>query len=498
MADLAAPILHFSPDEFLLRRYDGKLPRPLATHTLGHEGGVRNIVYYRVRRVHLRRLSGAAPGSAGSGDGIVSYDTRWSCRSGDRRIDELDSVFIRYLFYYPSDEGIGGHAHDLEAIEIQLRSRLFCYRRGGGDAERCFHALMVDSVSGSAHGASWYTNTLDVEATGDTVVPLTILVEENKHASSPDRNADGYYTPHYDTNVYPNDAWGVRDVVGSGWLGASSYGMEAFKVRRPGERVFPQSPGAELQDAYAASSPRSWGGNPYALELSFEHRICRAAGGDTSSDYEEALEAVRGNRDSGARTDYSLLASLMEEHDFCRETINVVRDGPLQKLASVFLDGMLAGPRREYGFGSYAERFSFALRGDDGCLGVSAILPVGLQLPIVGGWVVGKMSYVPISWKNWNSRSSLALDVLYTPSASRIVDWYLAVGHEQWRPSSAGELYKGKAAELGVKFRLNIEVLKKFVGFEFWGVRAGLRASRGHPSGAARTRLVFELGGGSW
>lgn len=76
-------------------------------------------------------------------------------------------------------------------------------------------------VKGNAHGVSWYANILNVAA--DTRLPMTLLVEEGKHASCPDRNADGAYTPGYDVNVHVNDAWGVRDVFGSGRLLGSGF-----------------------------------------------------------------------------------------------------------------------------------------------------------------------------------------------------------------------------------------------------------------------------------
>jgi hypothetical protein len=48
--------------------------------------------------------------------------------------------------------------------------------------------------------------------------------------------------PHYDTNVYTNDAWGIRDVVGSGWLGSSFFSAEHSRQRRPEDRLFPPDP----------------------------------------------------------------------------------------------------------------------------------------------------------------------------------------------------------------------------------------------------------------
>ena len=55
------------------------------------------------------------------------------------------------------------------------------------------------------------------------VFPIRVLVEEGKHASILDRNADGVYTPGYDVNARVNDAWGLRDVLGSSVLMGSGF-----------------------------------------------------------------------------------------------------------------------------------------------------------------------------------------------------------------------------------------------------------------------------------
>ena len=50
-------------------------------------------------------------------------------------------------------------------------------------------------MCGPAHGIAWYTNALNVDKNRDTLLPVSILWEEGKHASAPDRNGDGAYTP---------------------------------------------------------------------------------------------------------------------------------------------------------------------------------------------------------------------------------------------------------------------------------------------------------------
>ena len=63
-------------------------------------------------------------------------------------------------------------------------------------------------------------------------MPLTVLVEENKHATSPDRDGDGLYMPHYDINRFSNDGWGIRDVAGTGKLGSPAYTADQSRVLR--------------------------------------------------------------------------------------------------------------------------------------------------------------------------------------------------------------------------------------------------------------------------
>ena len=155
---------------------------------------------------------------------------------------------LPFFFYYPEDRGVGGHSHDLEAMEVRVRMRHACrWTVNRGTAPRpqqlltdeCWPAAQLESVSGSAHGVGWYTNTLQVLSTRDTVLPLVALVEENKPATSPDRDGDGTYMPHYDVNRQSNDAWGIRDVAGTGKLGGSTQ-RRVCRTRRPNTRLCPR------------------------------------------------------------------------------------------------------------------------------------------------------------------------------------------------------------------------------------------------------------------
>ena len=92
-------------------------------------------------------------------------------------------------------------------------------------------------VEGLAHGVDWYSNILRAER--DMVFPVRVLVEEGKHASILDRNADGVYTPGYDVNARVNDAWGLRDVLGSSVLMGSGFSATMAKPREDAFQLLP-------------------------------------------------------------------------------------------------------------------------------------------------------------------------------------------------------------------------------------------------------------------
>ncbi len=141
------------------------------------------------------------------------------------------------------DFGGGTHVHDVEYIE----TRLAVARRPG--CPECPWVLGLMRVTGKAHGIQWYDNTLAVD--GATSLPVHILVEEGKHASCTDRNADGHYTPGFDVTERVNDAWGVRDTLGTGTFFTGHYQSWMTKMRDESTRVFPPLPeDSPLREAY--------------------------------------------------------------------------------------------------------------------------------------------------------------------------------------------------------------------------------------------------------
>jgi hypothetical protein len=174
IARLAAPILWFSRDEPLLD-LDEVFPQ---AHPCD-EPSDHPIAYFQVTEIANRGQSVVLP---------PEDDPDF--------FEKVDSMILKFFFYYPEDFGLGGHVHDLEAteFEIVLEEDSGCYR------------VRVERVESLAHGNRWYSNVLTIKP--DTMFPLTLFVEEGKHASAADRNADGQFTRGYDVNALVNDASG--------------------------------------------------------------------------------------------------------------------------------------------------------------------------------------------------------------------------------------------------------------------------------------------------
>src|SRR5262249_10041825 len=74
--------------------------------------------------------------------------------------------------------------------------------------------------------------------------------EEGKHASAPDRNGDGAYTPGFDVDIHPNDAWGVRDILRTRWLQGPTFRSDMAKRRLDKDRVFPPVPNWRIAETW--------------------------------------------------------------------------------------------------------------------------------------------------------------------------------------------------------------------------------------------------------
>ncbi len=143
----------------------------------------------------------------------------------------LQRLEVRYWFYYPNEHGYHAHEHDLERVDIVIE------RFEEPNTGRC-HARVVSMV-GAAHGSRWFENQL-IDA--EVAFPSMILVEEGKHATCPDRTGDGRFTPGDDINRSVGNAWGIRDILGSGFMGTSPrYSGHMTKTRREALTLVPEN-----------------------------------------------------------------------------------------------------------------------------------------------------------------------------------------------------------------------------------------------------------------
>ncbi len=413
-ADLAAycgPVLWFSPDEPLLPRprsaQDIAIPMPFPFDLMA--GGP--VVHYRVRTLISRDMQNACLWSQDNLDGSLIDLSR------------VSAIDLDYFFYYPSEEGMGGHHHDVESVEMKL----VVFRQP--DCAECRYGISIVRATGKAHGVLWYDNTLKVDA--ETRLPLHILVEEGKHASCTDKNADGYYTPGYDVNVRVNDAWGVRDIISTGSLFGGGFQSWYAKVRNPRDRVLPPLP----DDSLVKDGLEDLDG-----QRTYELRPFPAV--------EPAIAF-----------DPGLRRFVDKGHPVWPE---LEEDTGVQELKQWF-----AGE-------AFVKSLSIAARFDDE-VGISFVFPLlivkNVNDPLAGGWLMNR-----VYLKDKNFRDS-SWNILYSPSASRWVDGYFSAGFETDHRDD-GRRVTSFMSEAGVKFRFDVRTtpLKFLTSLtDFWGVRAGIR-----------------------
>lgn len=437
-AEMCAPILWFSPDEPLLMDRTGKdihLPEPFPFETAPGAP----VAYYRIRRViGDPNASGPAyvPDTVDRSRSII--DLRYAVAL------ELD-----FFFYYSSEEGFGGHRHDVESVEMKVGI-------GRRDCEHCRYGMAVVSVNAKAHGILWYDNTLETDVY--SVFPMTVLVEEGKHASCTDKNGDGYYTPGYDVNKRINDAWGVRDVIRGGTLGSGGFESWMAKVRRPEHRVFPPLPGdSPLRQWYTEDGVYAPDNAIYELRP-FPHP-------DLAADDPELVPFIA---DKGSPA-----------------WPEVIQDTELHKFKNWISQE------------TFVHSLSIAYR-YDGDHGVSLVFPffvvANFEDPVAGGWIVHR-----VYLKDKKLRD-ISWNVLYTTSASRWIDGYIAAGAEWDKEDHGRDTFF--MVETGVKFRANIGHTAfrflKTLGTDFWGARIGLKYAGYNAWDINSIGFAFEIGAGTW
>jgi len=436
IAELLAPMLWFSADEPLL----GEGYPPIPTAHPCDAAADSAVVYYQVPQLTYR---GSEP--------VARPEESDSAFS-----DKVESFILEYYFYYPEDSGVGGHTHDLETAEFEV------WLEGDGDCRR----VRLASVQALAHGSRWYSNTL--ESRSDMRYPVALFVEEGKHATAPDRNADGAYMRGYDVTERVNDAWGVRDSLGQGVLLSSGYASEMTKPRNRAFRLLPpESPYLQVaprQRSYADGEPTL---GRYELRPANTVAACAEIPADRAR-----------------------LVDMMADHRFGIDQL------PTQHQA-----GSISRALSELTLPD--SWLSVSLRVTDGTLGAGLIFK-GLDLR--EGWIVPRLTV---------SERDATAEILFTPSASRWADYYVSGGTRRQfvttRETRTIDTGQGRqdievvtspnwkvVFETGFRFRAQLppKVRPFVLGYSFGGVRLGLQAL-----GFSRVdqfRFVWEIGAGAW
>ncbi len=441
LAAYAAPILWFSPDEPLLEEIKGPQPINIPTAFPFEAPSQSPVVYYRVRTI------------VRGGDQQAYFPHGKDRARAEIDLSRVSALQIDYFHYYPFEVGKGGHDHDVESVEMKL----VVVRHP--NCQKCRYSLAAVRVTGKAHGVKWFDNTLETD--NFSRFPMSVFVEEGKHASCPDKNADGLYTPGFDVNVRVNDAWGVRDVMRGGMLFAAAYQSWFAKVRGPGTRVFPRLPDDSAvrdnlrEDLQEETEPTFYVLRPYPR-----------------------LAAAK------AYKDQRIVWFVDKGYD----------DWPEIEQASEFSDVL-----EDFDPETFTRTLSVAAR-YDGTFGVSFVFPLlilrNVNDPISGGWIMNRIYLEDRGLRDFG------WGVLYTRSASRWVDGYAVAGLKvDAEDNAAGDKVTNTdfQAELGLKFRVNTQRVP--LGFlnkltDFWGLRIGVTAVGF--SGIDSLGYVIELGAGSF
>ena len=428
---MLAPVLWFSPDEPLLIE-DAPFP---SAHPCDAQSD-RPVVYYQVKDLLLR------------GDERVTEPPQ----NDPQFFEKVRIMSLMFFFYYPRDVGMGSHEHDIESVQFDVAL---------GEEDGCKY-VYLGLVKAAAHGQPWYSNRL--KAARGTHYPITILVEEGKHASCTDRNSDGRYTPGFDINQFVNDGWGVRDVFGAGFLFTGNYAAYMTKPREPETRLLPPATAPPLCVPPVLSSLR----DPEESLGRYELRPGQSLG---------LCDEM------GSGSDSSFLAVMMR--------VNGLGDGtPTRQLDNEiehrFIKGIGNTPQLVPGL---------SLRWDEGRLGAS-IIPFGID--VGEGWLVGRVGAL----------NGISTELMFTRSASRWSDGYFSGGWE-WKDAKYETIngvrvetrpYRSDPVfETGIKFRIGLpegKIRWLFLNYRFAGIRMGARFN-----GVDRFkngRFTLEFGAGVW
>ena len=419
IALMLAPAVWFSAEEPLIRLHELPIPQAHPCDTPSEHP----VVYFQAHRINLR------------GDSPVNI----SPEDDPDFFDKVESVAIRYYFYYPQDIGMSSHLHDLEAAEFQVQ-----LERNPNGCDR----IKLNEVIGFAHGVDWFDNHMRVEE--DTKYPVMLLVEKGKHATCPDRNADGIYVAGYDVNENTSDAWGIRDGLGMGrvllsiLLMGKGHTVSRSQPRDPAYRVIPP-------ESLACIPPESRWMTP-GMEYMDQYELRSANVVTACEPHEKELNNLR---------------AMMRQNHF--GTAFPPRQNTYESVHAL-------SDRMSYT--GFLPPISVRLDGDPG---LSFVLP---------GWKFGE-SYIHPKI-NWYGRKT-SVEALWTPTAAQFFSYYATGGLQ----STFHHDYS-LVSEFGIKVRFPLETKDRRLlglGYRFAGVRVGIRNIGVHPM---HHQLLVELGAGVW
>lgn len=445
LAAYCAPIFWYSADEPELRNKSGKyirIPAPFPFESKSDSP----VVYYQLTYILTRKNT---RGPAFKKDFFIPGNS-------EINLSGITAFDIYYSHYYKYEAGLGSHKNDTEQAQFQFFSRYYL------DSNNVKHYMIFFiRVTAKAHALEWYDNIYEINTDHpdyELSLPFNILVEEGKHASCSDMNADGYYTPGYDVNIRKNDAWGLRDVIRTGELFSSDFQSWMAKVRRPEFRVFPPLPeDSPLRKKYTINGI-------YAPD--------------------NAIYQLRPMPSSEKARD-QLLKHDMEDYYF-EYSPNISKESSKNN----FIDWFTSD--------NFINSLGVSYRADQAS-GISFCFPFliikNVGAPLIGGWLVNR-----IYLENKNFRD-FGYNILYTPSASRFLDPYLSFGLQV---NNIGKYDNSNTTidfvfETGIKIRGNVTYSPfKFLSIlsPFWGLRLGVK-NTGFMS-INHLNYILEFGAGVW
>ena len=483
LAVYAAPVLWFSADEPFLDFHDfsyGGLPHNLPSS----DGSAQATARQRSGTVYFKAIH------ARSRFGTSSIPERMLRKM--RGVPEsplplraLSALTLRYFAYYDEDVE---HEYDLEVVDVRMLIKDAAHQPPGTVCS----VVEIVQIAGAAHGADWYTSVLDVDDVTDVVWPPHVLVEEGKHASAPDRNADGWFTPGYDATRQVADAWGVRDAYRNKRTSAFAYDASLAKDRCSAPRVAVEQLGfgfyLSASNVLPAFEQISRCFEAFSAEqrrrMVWPYRLIEAGTGG-SAEYCERGAVAEGLSVADDLQGY------LRRWEFCAHTAIQGKTS----VAEEWLERWFVRPTR---FASTAGRLRWLWKGSigylvgweraanaEGELELSAhghdlvwMPAFAYEVDWVGGWVVPRLSF----------GKRVGADLLYTRSASRAVDWYASIGRK-W--GGWGREAQGVEEEVGVRLRFPMPKQRSRLARVGIGLRGPMHRGGG-------VRLITEFGIGGW